>query len=82
MRFEMKVVVFLPHQNVKLTLKLKSLWLTKSLTAALLAALALTNALWAQSRKAISTSSTLTLALAAAPALALARTKQSLRINQ
>ena len=39
----MKVVVFLRHEkkeNSKQTLKLKTLWLTKSQTAALLAALA------------------------------------------
>ena len=60
-------------------LKLKTLWLTKSLMPALLAALALTNALWALFRKATSTSSTLTPALVAALAPALARTKQSLK---
>jgi len=76
----MKVVVFLRHEkkeNSKQTLKLKTLWLTKSQTAALLAALALTNARWALFRKATSMSSTLTPALVAALAPALARTKQS-----
>ena len=80
----MKVVVFLRHEkkeNSKQTLKLKSLWLTKSQTAALLAAHVLTNAPWALFRKATSMSSTLTPALVAALALALARTKQSLKTN-
>ena len=77
----MKLVVFLPHQNSKQTLKLKTLWLTKSQTAALLAAHALTNARWALFRKATSMSSTLTPALVAVLAPVLARTKQSLKIN-
>ena len=80
----MKLVVFLPHQNSKLTLKSKklTLWLTKSQTAALLAAHVSTNARWALFRKATSMSSTLTPALVAEPALALARTKLSLKTNQ
>ena len=82
-RIGMKVVVFLRHENAnsKQTLKLKTLWLTKSQTAALLAALALTNAPWALFRKATSMSSTLIPALVAALAPALARTKQSLKTN-
>jgi hypothetical protein len=80
----MKVVVFLRHENEnsKQTLKLKTLWLTKSQTAALLAAHVLTNAPWALFRKATSMSSTLTPALVAALAPALARTKQSLKTNR
>ena len=78
----MKVVVFLRHENSKQTLKLKSLWLTKSQTAALLAAPALTNALWALFRKATSMSSILIPALVAVLAPALARTKQSLKTNR
>lgn len=81
-RIGMKVVVFLPLENSNKTLKLKTLWLTKSQTAALLAAHVSTNALWAQFQKATSMSSTLTLALVAEPAPALARTKQSLKTNQ
>ena len=79
----MKVVVFLRHENAnsKQTLKLKTLWLTKSQTAALLAAHVSTNALWALFQKATSMSSTLTPALVAALALALAPTKQSLKTN-
>ena len=77
----MKVVVFLPLENSKQPLKLKTLWLTKSQTAALLAAPASTNAQWALFLKVTSTSSTLMLALVAALAPALARTKQSLKTN-
>ena len=78
-----KVVVFLRHENenLKLNSKLKTLWLTKSQTAALLAAHVLTNAPWALFRKATSMSSTLIPALVAALAPALAPTKQSLKTN-
>ena len=77
----MKVVVFLRHEIENSTesklktnlIKLKSLWLTKSQTAALLAAHVSTNAQWALFRKATSMSSTLTPALVAALAPALAR---------
>jgi hypothetical protein len=57
-------------------------WLTKSLTSALLAALASTSAPSELSPKATSTRLTLTPALAAVPALALAPPVQSLKDNQ
>ncbi len=77
----MKDVVFLRHENSKLHSKLLTLWLTKSQTAALLAAHVSTNAQWALFQKATSMSLTLMLALVAEPALAHARTKQSLKTN-
>ena len=75
----MKVVSIFAARKLKTNLKIKSLWLTKSQTAALLAAHVLTNAPWALFRKATSMSSTLIPALVAALAPALARTKQSLK---
>ena len=77
----MKVVSIFAARKLKTNLKIKSLWLTKSQTAALLAAHVLTNAPWALFRKATSMSSTLIPALVAALAPALARTKQSLKTN-
>ena len=77
----MKVVSIFAARKLKTNLKIKSLWLTKSQTAALLAAHVLTNAPWALFQKATSMSSILTPALVAALALALAPTKQSLKTN-
>lgn len=77
----MKDIVFLRHENPKLHSKLLTLWLTKSQTAALLAAHVSTNAQWALFQKATSMSLTLMLALVAEPALAHVRTKQSLKTN-
>ena len=77
----MKVVSIFAARKLKTNLKIKSLWLTKSHTAALLAAHVLTNAPWALFRKATSMSSTLIPALVAALAPALVPTKQSLKTN-